>query len=47
MPQNAIIRADGTGDYTNIIAWQAGENAANYGSETIGRVDGFFDQGYY
>lgn len=45
MPQNAIIRADGTGDYTTIIAWEAGEQASNYGSPAVGRVDGFFDQG--
>jgi len=45
MPQNAIIRANGTGDYTTIIAWEAGEQNANYGSITIGRVDGFFDMG--
>ncbi len=45
MPQNAIIRADGTGDYTTIIAWEAGEQNSNYGSITVGRVDGFFNQG--
>jgi hypothetical protein len=45
MPQNAIIRADGTGDYTTIIAWAAAEGGSNYGAVTVGRVDGFFDQG--
>ena len=45
MPQNAIIRANGTGDYTSIIAWEAAEQGSDYGSVTIGRVDGFFDQG--
>lgn len=45
MPQNAIIRADGTGDYTTIIAWEAAEQSADYGAVTVGRVDGFFDQG--
>ena len=45
MPQNAIIRANGTGDYTTIIAWEAAEQSSNYGSITVGRVDGFFDQG--
>jgi hypothetical protein len=45
MPQNAIIRADGTGDYTSIIAWEAAEQSSDYGAPTVGRVDGFFDQG--
>jgi len=45
MPQNAIIRADGTGDYTSLFAWEAAEQGSNYGSRTIGRVDGFFDNG--
>ncbi len=45
MPQNAIIRADGTGDYTSPIAWEAGEQSSNYGSITVGRLDGFFDLG--
>lgn len=45
MPQNAIIRADGTGDYTTLAAWEAGEQNSDYGSITVGRVDGFFDQG--
>ena len=45
MPQNAIIRADGTGDYTTIIAWIAAEGNSNYGAVTVGRVDDFFDQG--
>jgi hypothetical protein len=45
MPQNAIIRADGTGDYTTIIAWIAAEGSSNYGAVTVGRVDDFFDQG--
>jgi hypothetical protein len=45
MPQNAIIRADGTGDYTTIIDWIAAEGSSNYGAVTVGRVDGFFDQG--
>lgn len=41
MPQNAIIRADGTGDYTSPIAWEAGEQSSNYGSIAVGRLDGF------
>ncbi len=45
MPQNAIIRADGTGDYTSLQAWEAAEQSANYGTITVGRVDGFFDVG--
>ena len=45
MPNNAIIKANGTGDYTSPIAWEAGEQSANYGSITIGRLDGFFDLG--
>ena len=45
MPQNAIIRADGTGDYTTPQAWEAAEQSSNYGSITVGRVDGFFDSG--
>jgi len=45
MPQNAIIRANGTGDYTSPQAWAAGEQGSNYGTITIGRVDGFFDFG--
>ena len=45
MPQNAIIRADGTGDYTSPQAWEAAEQSSNYGSITVGRVDGFFDSG--
>mgnify|MGYP003646834400 CR=1 FL=1 len=45
MPQNAIIRANGTGDYTTIIAWEAAEQSSDYGTITVGRVDGFFDAG--
>lgn len=46
MPQNAIIRADGTGHYTSIQAFIAAESASNYGGAiTVGRVDGFFDVG--
>lgn len=45
MPQNAIIRANGTGDYTTLAAWEAAEQNSDYGSITIGRVDGFFDLG--
>ena len=45
MPQNAIIRADGTGDYTTPQAWESAEQSSNYGSITVGRVDGFFDSG--
>lgn len=45
MPQNAIIRANGTGDYTTIIAWEAAEQSSDYGAITVGRVDGFFDAG--
>lgn len=45
MPQNAHIVASG-GDYTTIIAWEAAEQGSDYsGSITVGRVDGFFDQG--
>ena len=45
MPQNSIIRADGTGDYTSPIAWEAAEQNSDYGSITVGRLDGFFDNG--
>ena len=45
MPQNAIIRADGSGDYTSPTAWEAGEQSSNYGSVAVGRLDGFFDLG--
>jgi len=45
MPQNAHIVAGGGGDYTTIIAWEAGEQDSDYGATTVGRVDGFFDQG--
>lgn len=45
MPQNAIIRADGTGDYTSFTAWEAAEQSVDYGSITVARVDGFFDLG--
>lgn len=45
MPQNAIIRADGSGGYTSIEAWEAAEGESDYGSVTVGRVDGFFDIG--
>tara|TARA_R110001632_G_scaffold83990_1_gene185532 strand:+ start:609 stop:1913 length:1305 start_codon:yes stop_codon:yes gene_type:complete len=45
MPQNSIIRADGTGDYTSPIAWEAAEQNSDYGSITLGRLDGFFDNG--
>lgn len=45
MPQNAIIRADGTGDYTSLIAWEAAEQSADYGAVTTARLDGFFDLG--
>ena len=45
MPQNAIIRANGTGDYTTPQAWEAAEQNSDYGSITTGRLDGFFDVG--
>lgn len=51
MPQNAIIRSPthalaGTDeDYTSLSGWESTEQNANYGSITVGRVDGFFDQG--
>jgi len=44
MPQNAVIAASG-GDYTTLIAWEAGEQNSDYGAITVGRVNGFFDQG--
>ena len=44
MPQNAHIVASG-GDYTSIIAWEAAEQSSDYGAVTVGRVDGFFNQG--
>lgn len=40
MPQNAIIKADGSEDYTSDIAWEAAEQSSDYGSITIARLDG-------
>ena len=40
MPQNAIIRADGTGDYVDLVAWNTAERLSNYGSPTRCIVDG-------
>lgn len=45
MPQDAIIRADGSGDYTTPQSWEAAEQNQNYGAPTRGLVDGFFDFG--
>ena len=43
MPQNAIVRADGTGDYTDLGTWVIGERDSDYGSITTARLDGFYD----
>ena len=40
MPQDSIIRADGTGDYTSDIAWEAAEQDADYGAVTNAFLDG-------
>jgi len=45
MPQYAIIKADGTGDYTTVEAWRAAEIKNNYGEMTIGVVDGLVSSG--
>lgn len=40
MPQNAIIKADGTGDYTTMVEWITAEEFSNYGEPTSFIVDG-------
>lgn len=45
MPQNAIIKADGTGDYTTVEAWRIGEQAADYGAPTRAYVFGTVNAG--
>tara|TARA_Y100000034_G_scaffold122881_1_gene168902 strand:+ start:4313 stop:5857 length:1545 start_codon:yes stop_codon:yes gene_type:complete len=45
MPQYAIIKADGTGDYTTVEAWRAAEIKSNYGAMTIGVVYGLVQSG--
>lgn len=40
MPQNAIIRADGTGDYVTLSAWAIAERTSNYGAPTRCYIDG-------
>jgi hypothetical protein len=45
MPRISVIRQDGSGDYTSVQAWIAAERTIDYGSVTIGRIDGFFDFG--
>ena len=43
MPQNAIVRADGTGDYISLQTWVVGERDSDYGSAATARLDGFYD----
>lgn len=45
MPQYAIIKADGTGDYTTVEEWRAAEIKSNYGAMTIGVVYGLVQSG--
>ncbi|WP_417705305.1 hypothetical protein [Rheinheimera aquimaris] len=45
MPQYAIIKADGTGDYTTVEAWRAAEIKSDYGAMTIGVVYGLVQSG--
>lgn len=45
MPQNAIIKADGTGDYTTVSAWFAAESASNYGAPTRAYISGTVNAG--